>query len=140
MNTKYTFTTLLTLALVLTACAPKAMPESPQTSATEAPPAAVTEAPAAQPGQANTAAVALENFQFNPAKLEVKVGTTVVWTNNDSVGHTVTADDGAFNSGTLRKGDTFSFTFTEAGAFAYYCQPHGGKGGQGMSGMITVVP
>ncbi len=85
------------------------------------------------------AAVKLVNFKFTPAQLTVKVGTTVVWTSEDNAPHTVTADDGSFNSGNLKKGDSFKFTFTKAGTFPYYCAYHGTAGGGGMSGTITVT-
>jgi plastocyanin len=86
-----------------------------------------------------SAAIKLANFKFTPAQLTVKVGTTVVWTSEDNVPHTVTADDGSFDSGNLKKGDSFSFTFTKAGTFPYYCAYHGTAGGGGMSGTITVT-
>ncbi len=56
--------------------------------------------------------------------LEVNVGTTVTWTNEDTVIHTVTAEDGSFDSGFLREGDTWSYTFQEPGEFEYLCTPH----------------
>jgi plastocyanin len=85
------------------------------------------------------AAIKLVNFEFTPAQLTVKVGTTVVWTSEDNAPHTVTADDGSFDSGNLQKGDSFKFTFTKAGNFPYYCAYHGTAGGGGMSGTITVT-
>jgi plastocyanin len=85
------------------------------------------------------AAIKLVNFKFTPAQLTVKVGTTVVWTSEDNVPHTVTADDGSFDSGNLQKGDSFKFTFTKAGKYPYYCSYHGAAGGGGMSGTITVT-
>jgi plastocyanin len=69
-------------------------------------------------------AVSIASFSFSPNTLSVKVGTKVTWTNNDSVPHTVTANDGSFNSNTLPPGQSFSFTFTKAGAFAYHCNIH----------------
>lgn len=56
--------------------------------------------------------------------LEVPVGTTVTWTNEDSVIHTVTDVDGSFDSGFLREGETWSHTFEEPGEFEYMCTPH----------------
>jgi plastocyanin len=95
----------------------------------------------ASPGATTSqaAAVKLVNITFTPAQLTVKVGTTVVWTSEDNVPHTVTADDGSFDSGNLKKGDSFKFTFTKAGEFPYYCAYHGTAGGGGMSGTITVT-
>jgi len=86
-----------------------------------------------------SAAIKIVNFKFTPAQLTVKVGTTVVWTSEDNAPHTVTADDGSFDSGNLKKGDTFKFTFTKAGKFLYYCAYHGTAGGGGMAGIITVT-
>jgi predicted lipoprotein with Yx(FWY)xxD motif/plastocyanin len=95
---------------------------------------------AAAGGQAagQTVKVDLKNFAFAPKTLTVAPGTTVVWTNGDSAAHTVTADDGSFESGNLNHGATFKFTFSKAGTFAYYCTYHGGKGGVGMAGQIIV--
>lgn len=57
--------------------------------------------------------------------LTVKVGTTVTWSNDDpGQMHTVTDVDGAFDSGFMETGDTWSHTFAEAGEFEYYCLPH----------------
>ncbi len=56
--------------------------------------------------------------------LTVQVGTTVTWTNEDSILHTVTAVDGSFDSGFYGEGETWSYTFTESGEFEYYCLPH----------------
>jgi plastocyanin len=68
--------------------------------------------------------VSIANFSFTPAKLSISVGTTVFWTNNDTVTHTVTADQGAFDSGDLSPGNTFSFTFSKAGTYPYHCNIH----------------
>lgn len=83
--------------------------------------------------------ISIQDSEFSPAEQSVPVGTTVVWTHEGSLSHTVTADEGAFDSGTLTNGDTFSFTFEEAGTYAYHCSFHGAPGGQGMSGVITVT-
>jgi len=56
--------------------------------------------------------------------LEVEVGDTVTWTNDDAMMHSVTADDGSFDSGLLDAGDSWSYTFTEPGEFEYFCSPH----------------
>jgi plastocyanin len=61
---------------------------------------------------------------FSPNPVEVKVGETVIWINDDSGRHTVTSKDGIFDSGMLGKGQSFSFTFDKAGEYPYYCWPH----------------
>lgn len=95
---------------------------APTTAPTEAPTAAPTEAPTTAPSGGNS--VSIVNFAFSPASLTVKVGTKVTWTNNDSVGHTVTADGGAFDSQTVGPNNSFSFTFTKAGTYTYHCAIH----------------
>ncbi len=69
-------------------------------------------------------AATIEDFAFVPGEIEVKVGTTITWTNNDSVPHTVTARDDSFDSGRMEQGNTFSFTFDTAGSFEYFCEYH----------------
>jgi plastocyanin len=71
--------------------------------------------------------VDISDFQFQPGTLAVQVGDTVTWTNSDSADHTVTSQAGApesFDSGTLGQGDTFSFTFDQAGTYPYVCSIH----------------
>jgi plastocyanin len=70
------------------------------------------------------AAVQIVDFAFEPATLEIPVGTTVVWTNGGSAPHTVTSDTGAFDSGRLDPGGTFSMTFDTPGTYAYHCEFH----------------
>ncbi len=67
--------------------------------------------------------VSIKNFAFDPPTITIKTGTTVTWTNDDSVSHTVTSD-GNFDSGTLDRGETFSHTFDEEGTFSYICTIH----------------
>jgi len=68
--------------------------------------------------------VDITGFAFSPETLTISVGDTVIWTNKDSTTHTATADGGEFDSGNLGNGDTFSYTFTTAGTFTYYCKIH----------------
>jgi plastocyanin len=84
--------------------------------------------------------VDIKGFAFDPSPLTVKAGTTVTWENKDSAPHNVIADNSEFKSGTLQEGGEFSFTFTQAGTYPYYCSFHGGPGGQGMSGQVIVTP
>lgn len=76
---------------------------------------------------------------FSPQDITVSAGTTITWHNVGSMSHTVTADNGLFNSGTLIPDESFSYDFTTPGSYPYYCQFHGGPGGVGMSGVVTVV-
>jgi plastocyanin len=73
---------------------------------------------------AATASVMMKNIKFDPDSLTVAAGTTVTWTNEDSVAHTVTSDDGLFDSGNINKGDTFSYTFDKPGTYDYHCTLH----------------
>jgi plastocyanin len=82
-------------------------------------------------------AVAVQDNSFNPMQVQVSSGGTVTWTNTGAVPHTVTADDGSFDSGVIAAGGTFSFTPPGPGTYAYYCQFHGGPGGEGMAGTIN---
>ena len=79
---------------------------------------------AAQEVPADATTVVIANLAFDPAAVTVPTGTTVAWTNDDAVPHTVTSTDGAFDSGIFDPGGSFSFTFNEPGSFAYVCQLH----------------
>ncbi|PYT57228.1 MAG: amicyanin [Acidobacteria bacterium] len=68
--------------------------------------------------------VKIDNFSFGPAALTVPVGTTVTWTNRDDIPHTVVSTDGAFKSKVLDTDDKFSFTFSKAGTYPYFCSIH----------------
>jgi plastocyanin len=70
------------------------------------------------------AQVAIQNFAFAPLTLKVTAGTTVVWTNRDSVAHTVTATHGRWSSGTLNQGQTYAYTFKKPGTYTYHCAFH----------------
>lgn len=85
-----------------------------------------TQMPPVSSGQPN--AVNIENFSFNPGMLTVKAGTTVVWTNNDSVSHTIKSD--SFNSQPLSKGQTFEFKFNNKETYDYSCGIHSSMKGK----------
>lgn len=71
--------------------------------------------------------VAIQNFAFSPAKIRVKKGTTVTWTNQDSARHDITPDqpsDAFKASELLAQGESYSFTFNTVGTYSYYCSPH----------------
>jgi plastocyanin len=80
-------------------------------------------------------AVSISVSSYKPATITVAPGTTVTWTNNDPVVHTVTADDGSWDSGNLSQGRTFSRTFDTAGTYTYHCTVH-----PWMVGTVIVTP
>jgi plastocyanin len=86
------------------------------------------------PASGGTAEVTIQGFAFNPAEVTVKAGTKVVWTNQDSAGHTVVADDGSWQSGLLAKGDPYARVFDAPGIYAYHCGIH-----PSMKGTIIVT-
>jgi plastocyanin len=77
---------------------------------------------AAQEGA--TAEVSVVDFAFEPATLTVSAGMEVTWTNNGQRPHTITADDGSFDSGRLDPGEQFSQVFDQPGTYAYHCGFH----------------
>src|SRR5207245_391610 len=78
-------------------------------------------------GQQVAARIVSTAAGYDPATLNVALGDTVTWTNVDTAApHTVTAQNGSFDSGFLAKGATWSFTPAAAGTFAYYCAFHPG--------------
>jgi plastocyanin len=74
--------------------------------------------------QGETATVSIKDFAFGPPNATIAPGTTVTWVNNDQVPHTATANDGAFDSGTLQPGQSYSFKFDRPGTYAYHCNIH----------------
>ncbi|WP_168916393.1 cupredoxin domain-containing protein [Microcella flavibacter] len=127
--------------IVLAGCAggPTASPEPTESSSSQ--PGAGGGSEAAEPGENEVLTIGLE---FKPENITVPVGTTVTWTNGETIGHTVTSGawgevnestglrgsqtpDGLYDHALSAKGsegDSFSFTFDEPGEYPYYCQPH----------------
>src|SRR3989338_6227531 len=69
--------------------------------------------------------IEIKNFAFSPSGLTIKKGDSVVWTNQDSVGHTVTSDSGSeLDSELLSTGESYSYKFANAGIYEYNCTPH----------------
>ena len=94
---------------------------------------------AAQQQAAAPVTVAIQVLQFVPPDITVSVGTRVAWV-NDGGRHQVVADDGAFKSQPLTAAQQkFAYQFRRPGVFPYHCYFHGGPGGKGMSGVVTVV-
>jgi plastocyanin len=98
--------------------------------ALQAPPAAAAAAAAATGTE-----VKIDNFTFAPQRVTIKPGTTVTWINEDDIPHTIAATGKAFRSKVLDTDDRFSFTFTTAGTFEYFCSLH-----PHMTGTIVVEP
>ena len=82
-----------------------------------------------QPSAANVA-VKIDNFVFGPQAITVPVGTTVTWTNSDDIPHTAVSTDGVFKSKVMDTNEKFSYTFTKAGTYPYYCSVHPKMTGQ----------
>jgi len=91
--------------------------------------------PATLPSESTTE-VLIEDFSFQPPHIQVRAGDTVTWTHgSDPEPHTVTADDGSFGSPDLEaEGETFEFTFDDAGEVPYFCEIH-----SDMRGLVTVT-
>ncbi len=81
----------------------------------------------------DVASVSIGDNFFDVADVFVEPGTTVYWSNDGQVPHTVTADDGSFDSGQLNPGDSYIVTFLGSGRLSYYCQLH-----PEMVGSVTV--
>jgi LPXTG-motif cell wall-anchored protein len=97
-------------------------PPEPQVLADE-----TEEAPPAPPKKVFAAAsggVTIADFSFSPGSLTINPGDTVTWVNNGPTPHSATANNGSFNTGILKAGQSGSHTFDQAGTFTYYCQPH----------------
>jgi plastocyanin len=103
-------------------------------TATPTPTASPTATATRVPSQAQAT---ISNFVYLPDPIQIRVGDSIRWTNLDDVpdGHTVTARDLSFTSPVLRQGDTYTRTFTQAGTYEYFCEPH-----PFMTGFIDVQP
>jgi plastocyanin len=98
-----------------------------------------------------TIGVAIQDFTYSPATVNVKVGATVVWTNGGPSAHTTVSDDGTWSSGSLNPPNgggmygganspagTFQFTFNQAGTFRYHCSIHPPSAYPGFTGAVVV--
>jgi plastocyanin len=74
------------------------------------------------PAEKITQNISIKSFAFDPSEVTIKVGTTVVWTNFDSVPHNIKSD--LFTSPLMNKGETFSYTYVSPGTFTYICGVH----------------
>ncbi len=111
---------LLLCTVTVSAAHPQFFPASHSVSA-----AAIQAAQSspATPSRAG-AQVIMKNVSFQPAQLTVKPGETVEFRNEDIFAHTVTADDGSFDSGLIQPGSSWKLTVAKPGTIAYHCRPH----------------
>jgi plastocyanin len=89
----------------------------------------------AAPVGAQDTEVKIDNFTFVPQRVTIKPGTTVTWVNEDDIPHAIAATGKEFRSKVLDTNDKYSFTFTTAGTFEYFCSLH-----PHMTGTIVVEP
>ncbi|MGG1658975.1 stalk domain-containing protein [Brevibacillus sp. NRS-1366] len=127
---QFTFTTAPAPTLAVNGHTPApAIPASPVPGATApSSPVSVAPAPVAKSNQVN-----IQSFSFTPGALTIEKGSTVTFTNLDDVVHTVTANDGSFDSGPINQKATYTMTFSKPGVYSIYCKPH-----TFMTGTITV--
>jgi plastocyanin len=86
--------------------------------------AAAGDAAASDTAARGGATAEMRGMAFAPSRIEVAAGSAITWTNNDPLVHTITAEDGAWDSGPIEPGRTWSRTFTEPGEVAVHCTPH----------------
>jgi len=86
------------------------------------------------PPVASADEIVIQNYAYHPANLTVRAGTTITVVNRDMTQHTLTANDGAFDTGTLQPGQTKRLTLRRPGTFPYHCQFHAF-----MTGTIRVI-
>lgn len=107
-------------------------PVAPAAPEANAPQASAPALPAAVVANAS-GKISIKGFKFNPASVTVALGETVVWTNDDTAPHTITADAGQFDSGSLAPGQSFAMPPLNPGTYAYHCKIH-----PSMKGTVTV--
>jgi plastocyanin len=88
--------------------------------------------------QDEAATVTMQRDSFDPTSVHIAPGQTVVWVNPSPLQHTVTADDGSFDSDLIDPDGTFMLSFDVPGTYQYFCQLHGGAGLDGMAATIVV--
>ena len=133
MKHTYAILAMLVIAL-LVGCASTTAPAASTPIPSQAAPQPPAQQPAAQtapqtgvqapPAAANgiSTVVLIENFNFNPAEVTIPAGTTVVWTNQDTVDHSIIGD--GFSSQAFGRGQSFESTFSTPGTYSYHCGIH----------------
>lgn len=74
--------------------------------------------------ETHSSEIKIDNFTFGPETITVPVNSTVTWVNKDDVPHVIASNDGLFKSKALDTDDTFSYRFTKAGTYEYFCAIH----------------
>ncbi|SRR5258708_4801042 len=103
---------------------PSVMTTTTPTTPTPSAMMTTTPTPTSSSQKMTSKSVSIQNMAFSPATLIIKVGDQVTWTNQDSIGHSATADDGSFDTGIISQGQSGSNTFTKAGTYTYHCSVH----------------
>ena len=140
MNKNYLFAIIAVVVVVAVGSYALTAKKSDTTTPTPTPtPSASATATASASASTDTTSpvnVTISGYAFAPTSITIKKGTTVTWTNQDSVKHTVTttSGNGGPSSDLFGKGETFSYTFNDAGTYAYKCTPH-----PYMTGTVTVT-
>ena len=112
----FEFTIPLTLNRWFGSSAERAPAAPPPPAAAQADSGAAPAGPVARAG--------MRNLAFVPGTITIQAGTTVEWTNNDPLSHSVTSDNGSFDSGLIGSGNKWRHTFTTPGTYTYHCTPH----------------
>ncbi len=120
----------IVLAVLLLGCASQYPPSQPPPQ-TPGQPAGGNQTP---PPKTNEVTVQISGFKFVPSDVQVSAGTKVTWVNQDPVMHTITFDNGAFDTGGFPHGDSRSYTFNTTGKYTYHCSIH-----TSMTGNVTVT-
>jgi plastocyanin len=107
---------LVPLAALATVAVTLLVTDDPSTSASTS--------AAARGTHASGTVIAIENFRFSPDPITVEAGTTVTVTNRDGTVHTLTADDGGFDTGDLDGGASATIALTAPGTYRYFCDVH----------------
>jgi plastocyanin len=88
---------------------------------------------------ADAESITILDNSFSPATYNITAGSAVTWMNAGAMGHTVTSDTALFDSNNIAPGGSYTYTFTTAGVYPYYCKYHGAAGGTGMAGSVVVT-
>lgn len=134
------FTLIAATAILFAGCGQATTNPSSSSSGTSTSPSTSASTSSSSAGSvssplAGTATVVMKDFAFQPKTLVVKKGTVLTVTNQDSVGHSLTADDGRFDTGILSLNKSATITLDKPGTFKIHCLPHPTT----LTGTITVV-